>query len=131
MKEEGVQSRVALSTHSPLQPSICPSLSRPLYLSLSLSTAGSLIRSAHLNKMEFVKWVAATVAVRLQFQARDQKVEGLESQKTIKENMIYFVLRFFFFFFKFIDKNILDRFLSVRRGHLLPLILVDYENRFH
>lgn len=83
MKEEGVQSRVALSTHSTLQLSVCPSLclSRARPLDPSPSVAGSPIRSTHLDKMEFVKWVAALAAVRLQVQTSNRTVRELKSLK--------------------------------------------------
>lgn len=68
----GGQNWVALSTHSSLQPSICPSLSLSLSLRICLYMAGSPIRSGYLNKMEFVKWEAATMAGRSRVHASSQ-----------------------------------------------------------
>lgn len=85
----GGQSRMALSTHSSLQPSIRPSRS------LCLSMAGSPIRSGYLNKMEFVKWEAATMAGMSPIQTSSWKVRIIESHIVVKkpwrETLVLFI----------------------------------------
>ena len=100
--------------------------------------AGSPIRSAHLNKMEFVKWKAATMARRLQIQTSDWKV-GWKAWilnrpgKPWRRTFDLFCFGVFAVVVIFVGRAVesedfLDHYPPIRRGYLLVFILVDYGN---